>query len=104
MSIEATRVYPTTRGNMQHGARYAHPTSYSPTPLRTFLLYLDSCGEGGETLLLEREGTTFEASGRVLSAVRPLAGRLLVFPHKCPHAGALVMDSAPKLVLRGELY
>eukprot|EP00798_Chlamydomonas_sp_ICE-L_P024372 gene24371-9981_t len=70
---------------------------------RTFLLYLDSCGSGGETVLLEREGPTIEASGLV-AAVRPLGGRLLVFPHKCPHAGAPVGENSTKLLLRGELY
>ncbi len=73
---------------------------------RTFLLYLEACGDG-ETLLLEREGPTVEASGAVLARVAPRPGRLLVFPHKCPHAGAPVMQqphAKPKIVLRGELY
>ena len=35
--------------------------------------------------------------------VKPLRGRLLVFPHECPHAGRPVIDTN-KLVLRGELW
>jgi len=70
---------------------------------RTFLLYLESCGEGGETLLLEKEGPTMDQCGSILSAVQPQTGRFLAFPHKCPHAGAPVVH-APKLLLRGELY
>jgi len=30
-------------------------------------------------------------------------GRLLIFPHKCLHAGA-VTESVPKILLRGELF
>ncbi|GAX78661.1 hypothetical protein CEUSTIGMA_g6099.t1 [Chlamydomonas eustigma] len=71
---------------------------------KTFLLYLDACGEGGETLLLEREGPSIEASGEILASVTPASGRFLLFPHKCPHAGAPVDSKYPKLVLRGELY
>jgi hypothetical protein len=33
---------------------------------RTFLLYLEGCGEGGETVLLEKEGPTIAASGRCI--------------------------------------
>lgn len=40
---------------------------------------------------------------QVLAAVVPKRGRMLVFPHKCPHAGGVVLDP-PKLLLRGELY
>ena len=35
-------------------------------------------------------------------ACSDLRGRLLVFPHVCPHAGSAV-GSVPKLFLRGEL-
>ncbi len=34
--------------------------------------------------------------------VTPRRGRLLVFPHVCPHEGRAVLD-IPKLLLRGEL-
>ena len=33
----------------------------------------------------------------------PRRGRVLVFPHDCPHAGRPVVD-VPKLLLRGECY
>jgi hypothetical protein len=42
------------------------------------------------------------ASNTVLAAVAPVRGRLLLFPHVCPHAGRPVVD-VPKLFLRGEL-
>jgi hypothetical protein len=42
-------------------------------------------------------------SATALADVKPVRGRLLVFPHACPHAGRPVVD-APKLVLRGELW
>eukprot|EP00802_Teleaulax_amphioxeia_P032065 Tamp_35775.p1 GENE.Tamp_35775~~Tamp_35775.p1 ORF type:complete len:101 (+),score=5.91 Tamp_35775:35-304(+) len=70
---------------------------------RTFLLYLEGCGDGGETVLLEKEGPTIAGSGRCLATVQPVRGRLLIFPHNCPHAGLAVID-APKLLLRGEFY
>ena len=64
---------------------YLSDCACSPTPFSheqrpstsTFLLYLEACeeGGGGETLLLEHEGQTLEASGAVLAAVRPVAGR-----------------------------
>ena len=38
----------------------------------------------------------------VLGSASPMRGRLVIFPHKCPHAGRPVVD-VPKLFLRGEL-
>ena len=38
----------------------------------------------------------------VLGAALPQRGRLVVFPHMCPHAGLPVVD-VPKKFLRGEL-
>jgi len=62
---------------------------------------------GGETALLRdvkaAPGRAGAAGAAALAAVRPVRGRLLVFPHHCPHAGRPVVD-APKLVLRGELW
>lgn len=63
----------------------------------TFILYLSSCDSGGETALLE------SLSGQTLVSVKPLRGRLFVFPHICPHAG-LTVECVPKLLLRGEMY
>ena len=54
-------------------------------------------------MLLEKEGPNVAASGQVLARVEPRRGRLLVFPHACPHAGLAVVE-APKLLLRGEFY
>ncbi|KAK3258772.1 hypothetical protein CYMTET_32195 [Cymbomonas tetramitiformis] len=39
----------------------------------------------------------------VRAAVKPVRGRLFVFPHVCPHAGQRV-ECVPKLIVRGELY
>lgn len=93
----------------------------------TFILYLSDCESAGETALLldlkpqksdEREAPMVEGessvdveeSGKsqhalspvVLAGVVPKRGRLLVFPHSCPHSG-LPINSCHKLLLRGEL-
>lgn len=39
----------------------------------------------------------------IVATVRPQRGRLLLFPHLCPHAGQIVVD-VPKLLLRGEAF
>ncbi len=73
----------------------------------TFLLYLRTCDAGGETALLREvkwaAGAAGAAGAQSLAEVKPLRGRLLVFPHECPHAGRPVIDTN-KLVLRGELW
>ena len=73
----------------------------------TFILYLATCASGGETALLADgrapTGAEGAAGAKALADVRPVRGRLLVFPHDCPHAGRPVVD-APKLVVRGELW
>ncbi|MDP2439654.1 MAG: 2OG-Fe(II) oxygenase [archaeon] len=69
------------------------------TSTHTFILYLSDCSRGGETALLS------SLSGRSvqpLAVVQPLRGRLLCFPHVCPHEGRPVAV-VPKLLLRGEL-
>lgn len=94
------------------------------TTTHTWVLYLHDCDQGGQTLLLESlpaaSGQDFElADGNknqdsgpfavpenekgagVLASVRPKRGRILVFPHQCPHMGAVVV-STPKTILRGE--
>ena len=63
----------------------------------TFILYLHTCESGGETVLLESLSSKVE-----LAAVAPVRGRLLAFPHICPHMGAVV-NHVPKLLLRGEI-
>ena len=65
----------------------------------TFILYLADCAAGGETALLRTLGRDAAA----LAVVQPRRGRLLLFPHVCPHEGRAVVD-VPKLLLRGELY
>ena len=75
----------------------------------TFLLYLADCSTGGETVLLHDLNAyklRADENGRaenVIAAVKPKRGRLLIFPHVCPHAGVAVVE-VPKVLLRGELY
>merc|ERR1712039_770381 len=66
----------------------------------TFILYIPDCTDGGETVLLENmeEGFGEEA---VLAEVSPRRGRLLLFPHQCPHLARPVVE-VPKILLRGE--
>lgn len=64
----------------------------------TFILYLESCENGGETVLLQNLTSTTDP----LAIITPTRGRLLLFPHNCPHMGAEVID-LPKLLLRGEV-
>ena len=82
----------------------------------TFMVHLADCKTGGETALLSKlagaaaalDASELSADGKVrtsdevLAAVSPVRGRLLIFPHACPHAG-LPVNSVPKLFLRGEL-
>ena len=66
----------------------------------TFLLYLSDCCVGGETVLLEK----LVQPSDVLAAVTPRRGRLLLFPHLCPHlAREVVSQALPKVLLRGEV-
>jgi len=65
----------------------------------TFLLYLSDCASGGRTVLLEQL-----QGGSVLAEVVPTRGRLLLFPHACPHrADEVVAEGLPKILLRGEM-
>ena len=86
----------------------------------TFILYLSDCsGGGGETVLLHRMedehgDLTHQAcpskkrsrescqdnAEAVLAAVEPRRGRLLLFPHLCPHLARPTVV-VPKLLLRG---
>ena len=77
----------------------------------TFLLYLTDCSAGGHTVLLDKlpnEERTHRGQMQqppaVLAAVTPRRGRLLLFPHLCPHrADEVVAEGLPKLLLRGEV-
>jgi 2OG-Fe(II) oxygenase superfamily len=76
----------------------------SDTGLRSthsFLLYLTTCDAGGETALLQ--GLPLGERNIILAKVQPVRGRLLIFPHQCPHEGFAVID-VPKLLIRGEVY
>ena len=64
----------------------------------SFLLYLHDCEQGGETLLLQ----DIQSSTQILGSVKPRKGRLLLFPHICPHEGNAVI-STPKVLIRGEV-
>lgn len=83
------------------------------TSTHTLLLYLTDCECGGETLLMTectKDMPTKSADGDsffnycdpVLYATQPRRGRILLFPHATPHAGAFV-ESVPKICLRAEV-
>lgn len=67
----------------------------------SFLCYLTDCLDGGETVLLR--ALTGPECGEHVASVSPRTGRLLLFPHSCPHEGVEVVD-VPKLLIRGEVY
>ena len=48
------------------------------------------------------DAAAWTAACGVIASVAPKRGRLLIFPHACPHAGLAVVD-VPKIVVRGEL-
>jgi len=69
----------------------------------TFMLHLADCEAGGETVFLERLPPV-RGPMNILAKAQPRRGRLLLFPHLCPHAGLPVLNLPPrKLFLRGEL-
>lgn len=76
------------------GARSSH----------TFILYLTDCAAGGATELVEHMQCGTAKPPATLASVRPTRGRLLLFPHVCPHlAREVVAEGLPKLLLRGEI-
>ncbi len=88
-------------------------TSNGLRSTHTFILYLQDCVAGGETALLHsippcpsdpgaRCSMTNCDESFVLALVTPKRGRLLLFPHDCPHEGRETVD-VPKTLLRGEL-
>jgi hypothetical protein len=79
----------------------AHPEKPTERSTHSFLLYLTDCEKGGETTLL-RNLIPYAQDDNVLGKVSPRCGRLLLFPHHCPHQGERVV-SAPKLLIRGEV-
>jgi hypothetical protein len=66
----------------------------------TFILYLTDCRFGGETVLLQH--LSVKLSNVELANISPKRGRLLLFPHNCPHKGNPTAD-IPKLLVRGEV-
>ena len=84
------------------------------TSTHTLLLYLTDCEVGGETVLLKECTKDLHpplvdgSEGRdkdnavVIYATQPRRGRILLFPHAAPHAGAMV-KSVPKICLRAEI-
>ena len=73
----------------------------------TLLLYLTDCKYGGETLILENccsniKDDNNNNNNNIVSSVRPKRGRIFVFPHTTPHAGAKI-QSIPKICLRAEV-
>ncbi|KAL7581241.1 hypothetical protein ACA910_006016 [Epithemia clementina (nom. ined.)] len=80
------------RVDLESGIRSTH----------SFLLYLTDCHVGGETSLLKDLSRGSEEDN-ITARVKPKAGRLLLFPHVCPHEGEVVVD-VPKLLIRGEVY
>ncbi|KAL1510507.1 hypothetical protein AB1Y20_006811 [Prymnesium parvum] len=70
------------------------------TTTHTFILYLTDNRVGGETVLLQK----LKQPSGVRAEVTPRRGRLLLFPHGCPHlARQVVAEGLPKLLLRGEM-
>ena len=77
------------------------------TTNHTFILYLSDCDSGGCTSLLHsvkvHQMNEEQLLNNIICSVKPLNGRLLIFPHLCPHLGQEVIN-VPKLLLRGEVY
>jgi hypothetical protein len=78
--------------------RVDHGTGLRST--HTFIIYLTSNDSSGETSLLG--DVSGEGRAEVLARVTPVRGRLLIYPHACPHEGNEVVD-VPKIILRGEV-
>jgi ankyrin repeat protein len=64
----------------------------------TLILYLTTCEEGGETILMDSV-----INPTIRLPVKPKRGRMLLFPHHCPHEGGIIRQ-VPKILLRCEAY
>ena len=101
------------------------------TSTHTFIIYLTDCQEGrGDTVLLNSMKSSILAStdtpnysgaassslssssytssytgpeSNIIRSIQPKSGRLLLFPHNCPHSGLPVQKDC-KLLIRGEAY
>jgi hypothetical protein len=74
------------------------------------MLHLATSGAGGATVMLRTLAPPVTGQDRnvltdewVLASAPPMRGRLVVFPHVCPHAGLPTESAGTKLFLRGEL-
>mmetsp|Transcript_663 Transcript_663/g.1184 ORF Transcript_663/g.1184 Transcript_663/m.1184 type:complete len:682 (+) Transcript_663:44-2089(+) len=100
--------YTLVGGGLPPHVDLARTDSSGQRSTHTFILYLTDCDSGGETVLLERIPEQGEVGApasteAVLASVTPRRGRLLVFPHMCPHLARPVVE-VPKVLLRGEMY
>lgn len=95
--------YATPGGQLAPHVDLAKKDAAGRMSTHSFLLYLTGCPDGGETVLLDRVTRPTDPEAEVLATVQPTRGRLLLFPHVCPHAGRPVL-SVPKLLVRGECY
>jgi hypothetical protein len=77
-------------------SKYDPITRISST--HTLILYLTTCVEGGETILMDHV-----TNPTIRIPVKPKRGRLLLFPHHCPHEGGVIRQ-VPKILLRCEAY
>jgi len=90
-------------GDMQPHTDLAKKNLAGVSSTHTFMLHLADCEAGGETVFLERLPPV-RGPMNILAKAQPRRGRLLLFPHLCPHAGLPVLNLPPrKLFLRGEL-
>lgn len=78
--------------------RVDHGTGLRST--HTFIIYLTSNDNSGATSLLG--DVSGEGREEILARVIPARGRMLLYPHACPHEGNEVVD-VPKIILRGEV-
>jgi hypothetical protein len=75
------------------------------TSSHTFILYLTGCQQGGSTVLLDQMRTPSAGAAGIRASIMPVRGRLLLFPHMCPHlAQPVLAEGLPKLLLRGEMF
>ena len=51
---------------------------------------------------VENKPTIGDINTNIIASIKPRRGRLLVFPHVCPHEGEFTID-VPKVLLRGEM-
>lgn len=104
-----------SRGERE-GPPFVHPESPSDTSTHTMILYLTDCQVGGGETALRKSLKNHQATSTdvteaclgennpYLACVTPRYGRLLLFPHNCPHEGMAILAGDPKILLRGEVY